>query len=314
MNSYLNKLFEKKNISLSSKMLYYSNLKKLNDGTDFDNLDFLKDKNKVEEIIKTKKENTQRNYLISIVSVLKTATEEKENEEYKKLYDYYYEKMMKMNNDLKEKEKENTKTETQKKNWIEFPAVQNKLLELIDEIKGYNYKKITKGEYNNILKMLVLGLYTLTPPRRNKDYQTMVLKNGGIPKNDNINYYDKKNNEFIFRNYKTSKKELENNKEGLKIKIPHDLQKIINVYLLVRPKNKSNNFLLYHDGGEFKNSNCITYILNDIFKKNVSSSMLRHIYLSHHYKDLLPKIKEMGNISTKMSHSKNMQQDYIKKD
>ena len=133
---------------------------------------FLKNEDNIIKKLSKYKDNTKRNYLISIVSVLSL---EKKN---KKLYDKYYIKMMDMNKNLKEIEKKGEKTETQKKNWIEFEEVENKMEEIknnIDEFK--NKKEISENQYNTLLKGLILGLYTYQPPRRNKDYNMLIVKN-----------------------------------------------------------------------------------------------------------------------------------------
>ena len=72
--------------------------------------------------------------------------------------------------------------------------------------------------------------------------------------------------------------------------------------------------MLDYNGEPLKNVNSMTLLLNSIFEKNIGSSMLRHIYLSDRFGDYLPKLKEMQEVSKKMSHSSNMQQEYIKKD
>ena len=59
--------------------------------------------------------NTQRNYLISVVAILSLA-----GPEYKSLYKEYHLAMMNMNRYLNDLAKKNEKSDTQKKNWIEF--------------------------------------------------------------------------------------------------------------------------------------------------------------------------------------------------
>ena len=78
-----------------------------------------------------------------------------------------------------------------------------------------------------------------------------------------------------------------------------------------------NNFLVNegyavkYNGKELKSDNSITRILNSIFDKNVSSSMLRHIYLSDKYKNVL---KQQEEDAKAMAHDISTQKDYIKKD
>jgi integrase len=122
------------------------------------------------------------------------------------------------------------------------------------------------------------------------------------------NYFDFINKQFIFNNHKTSKLQ----KEPLIINIPENLMRIIDIYLKHHPKrlyNNSHNFLVNYDGSNIDKVNSITRILNKIFNKKISSSMLRHIYLSSKYKDVL---EEQKKDSILMSHNMQTQKDYIK--
>ena len=66
----LSEILDKKNITESSKKLYISNFKRLNDGEPVKNFKIIlyieKIKNKIEHF----KPNTRRNYIISITSIL----------------------------------------------------------------------------------------------------------------------------------------------------------------------------------------------------------------------------------------------------
>ena len=126
------------------------------------------------------------------------------------------------------------------------------------------------------------------------------------------NYLDYDNKEFVFCLYKTSKT------DGIqKEKIPDELMEILNIYFKFHPdiKNKKIKkgvevpFLVYYNGKPFEKVNCITRILNKIFDKSVGSSMLRHIFLSNKYGDV---IKEQKEDAAAMGHSVQMQKDYVK--
>jgi hypothetical protein len=129
-----------------------------------------------------------------------------------------------------------------------------------------------------------------------------------LDKDDNkeFNYIDMKNKEFIFNKYKTSKTK---DFGQQKIKISDELYNVIKLYNKFRSKD-SDFLLLNYEGKELNKINDITKILNSIFKpKLVSSSLLRHIYLSSKYGSVLKEMKEDANI---MAHSIDMQKDYIK--
>ncbi len=309
-----------RNLSESSIKNYIRNLEILNDDKPLKNLNFLKNKDDILDKIKNKKPNTQRSYLISIVSSLSSLDDSK----LKKLYEYYYDKMTEMNETLKSEEKKNIKSETQSKNWIERKEIDEKLNELENKVKSYNKKDITEKQYNEVLKMIVLSLYALQAPRRNADYQYMLIVKNKVP-DDKINFlvYDKK--EFWFRKYKTFKTEINKirkddpNANELKVPINDKLFENINLYLKFHPdikgKKVSNSkeeipFLVNYDGEPLLSVNAITYIMNRIFGKNIGSSMFRHFYTSHKYGDVLEEMKEDAKY---MSHSLEQQQDYIKK-
>ena len=300
------------NLSQSSIKNYIRNLEILNEDKPLKNLNFLKSKEKIMNMIQDKKPNTQRSYLISIVSVLKYF----DNPQLKKTFEFYYDKMMEMNKELKAQESQNIKSETQEKNWITKEEINDKLNELVDKVKSYK-KSITEKQYYEVLKMIVLSLYVLQPPRRNADYQFMIIVKDD-PTEDKINFLVYDNQEFWFRRFKTSKTELKD-KDELIIPISDELMENIKLYFNFHPliKNKKIQnfkdevpFLVNFQGEPLLSVNSITYILNKIFGKKIGSSMLRHLYLSHKYGNDL---EQMKKDAVEMSHGLSMQKDYIKK-
>jgi integrase len=307
-----NKLFDNlknKNISESSLKLYISNLKRLNGNIEPKNLNFLKNVESIVEKIKDYKPNTRRSYIISIVSTLK------HEPKLKKLYDAYYKILMEYNNELKTN---NTKSDTQKENWISQDEVNTIYKEMGDKVKESlkDKKKISFNEWDDLQKYLVLSLYTLQPPRRNLDYQYMIVVNKYIP--DNIdkkyNYLDLEKNQFHFNNYKTK-----GTYSTQTTDVSPELREVVNLYLKYHPlrnhlKKKSNfiPLLTDYEGLPYESKNTITRILNKIFKKNIGSSMLRNIYLTHKFGD---KVDELNKTATQMGTSSNtIQNQYIKID
>ena len=67
------------------------------------------------------------------------------------------------------------------------------------------------------------------------------------------------------------------------------------------------DFLVLHSGDPLPSVNSITRILNKIFGRNVGTTMLRHIYLSHKYD-----VSEMNEDAEKMGHTSGMQHEYMK--
>jgi hypothetical protein len=285
------KLKESK-LSETSINKYISLLKNLNGNRKIINFKFLNNPKIILKAISGYKENTQRNILISIVSVLKKM----DNNLYKK----YYDLMMDINKKLDLLSKEHKKSDTQEKNWLEWDDVINKFNELNKNIKMS--KNISEDQYDIILNTVILGLYVLAPPRRSKDYLLMKIDTKQDDKQ--FNYLDLKKKQFVFNNYKTNKTYGEQI-----VNISDDLILLLKKYL--KYKKTDNNFLLNKfNGDEIKSDNAITRKLNKIFGKNIASSMLRHIYLSSKYGSVS---KEQSEDAKDMGHSLEMQKEYIKK-
>lgn len=308
-----NELKVKKNVSESTVQAYIRNLKKLNNDEPFKNYNFLKNISNIEEKLSKYKENTKRNYLISVVSVLSLSTKPA----IKKLYDKYYSLMMKKNEDIKKEVKPNELTDTQEKNWMSWKEVEDKYKSLEAEVDAFSSKKdISEQEYNTLLSYAILSLYIHQAPRRNKDYQIMLVTNKynvDLPKDRN--YLDLDTKSFIFNDYKTA------SKYGTQhVAISDDLMNALKKYFKYHPlinvtkKNMSVTglgwFLVFKNGSPLDKVNSITRILNKVFGKAIGSSMLRHIYLTGKYGTVLEEQKKDAN---DMAHSEAMQKEYVKK-
>jgi len=301
MSKFLDEIFDKKEkvIGESSRKLYKANLLKLNNGNDITNLLFLKKVEDIMKIIEHLKPTTQRSYIIAICSILNG------NKEYQKLYEKYFDILANLNNSLKV----NTdKSDTQKKNWIEINDIQT----IYDTLKKAVVKKANnKKQYDDLLDFVILSLYFLQAPRRNIDYTLMKISSN--MDNSKFNYLDLIKRQFIFNNYKTK-----GAYNQVIIDIDDDLFKNIVMYLknkndFKKIKNKSYDFyfLTDYNNEPFTNSNHMTKKLNNIFGANVSSSLLRNIYLSNKYSKVINELtedtKDMGtSVGTAMNN-------YIKK-
>lgn len=302
MEQEIIKKFEEKKLAPNSIKIYMRNLSILNDKRPITNLNFLKNTETIENKIKDYSNISKRNFYIAICSVLRLYDKaDKKN----KTYDFYYNKLKEYNNLIKENDAKNVKTEKQEKNWIEWDEVLKKRDELKNNAIKLKKPPITHSEYNNLLDYLILSLYTMIPPRRNQDYVTMLVtdKNKDLEPNKNYLVLDKKGYYFQFGKYKTKKT------FGVqKFEIPEDLSAVIKQYLKFKPQN-DNFFLVEYDGKRLNESNGITLKLNHIFGKNISSSMLRHIYLSHNYADTR---KDQQKDSQALAHNISTQAEYIK--
>jgi hypothetical protein len=252
-------------------------------------------------------ESTQKTIVASIVAVLSL---DKDKAAYKRTYHHWHEKMMilaKASRDIDTSEK----TEKEDKNWMEWKDILLTQNELEKKVNGFvNNKMITAHQYEQLIQLLVLSLYTKTQPRRNQDYQHMyVVKKWDKASPTDRNYLDYDNKKFIFNVYKTAKT------HGQQVlDIPEDLFDTIKQYLKHHPAHKGSKkfassfaFLVSADGSALTAVNAITRILNRIFGKNVGASMLRHIFLSNKYD-----IKEMSKDAEAMGQTVEVQRQYMK--
>lgn len=296
-NINIENIFSCKDLSTSSIATYKTKLTKLNDNKPVRNLNFLLEMDKIKDKVKDFKPNTQRTYYIAIASILKCfLTNNKTNKKFQNLYNDYSKILDNYNNVLRD---QTDKTNTENDNWMSKESI----TELYEELKK-NYKD-NQQSYQNFL---ILSLYYLNAPRRNKDYSILKIVNNYNDKLDNqYNYLDLNKNEFVFNNYKTSKKYNQQ-----RVEVPPELMNIINEYIK-EFKIKNNDFLIkdLKKNEPININNGMTVLLNRIFKKKVGSSMLRKIYLTSKYGDQAKELKEdVKNMGTSVSVAQN---NYIKK-
>jgi hypothetical protein len=300
-------LMAKRNITESSASQYIRNLYSLNSERPFKNLAWLKNASSIHLRLSEYAESTQKSILSCIVSVLSLV---KDKPTYKKIYTYWYNEMMERSRADNEKDT-SKKTEKQEENWLDWDIVKAHEKRLFDDVKLFEQaKELTPVQYDTLLSLMILSLYTIFAPRRNQDYQHMIVVKkltGKEPSDVNIlSLHDKK---FIFNKYKTFKS------HGQQIfDIPDQLFTIIEIYLKFHPLwnsklKKPVPFLVNYKAESLLAVNSITRILNRIFGKNVGASMLRHIYLSNKYN-----IDEMTSDAEKMGHTLDLQRQYMKGD
>jgi hypothetical protein len=305
--SFSESLFDGKTISESSKNLYLKNLVRLNGGQPIKNLNFLKDVETIQKKLDELKPNTRRTYIIAIVSLLKSMIDQPKM---KKLYDRYYPSLEAINKDLKTS---NEKTPKETDNWLNQDEIKSKFDELktiFTELMESKSKKITEAQYNKLLDLVVLGLYVLQRPRRNMDYQDMLVTTlkvkvpktakavAEVPSEDTSkdtktmsNVLNLADNKFEFNNYKTKGCYLQQTES-----LDFELRQIIDLYLKYHPlakemKKESVPFIVSYDGKAFTNNNDFTRLLNRIFGKKIGVSMLRKIFLTDKYKETLDELK-----------------------
>ena len=193
--------------------------------------------------------------------------------------------MKKVNDDYKNQNMD----EKQKNNWISIDEIKEKYNALaVDENSMLNKKKILNESV--MMEFLLMSFLSgvVIRPRRSLDYSEMKKRNYDV-KTDN--FY--KGNKFFFNKYKTVKT------YGIQIlEVPKELKTIIKKWI----KINTNDYIIYFSNGNKISCPQITRILNKVFGKNTSTSMLRHIYLTNVYEDIL-QINKMENLANEMGHS-----------
>ena len=295
MASLKDSLVNENGLAKGTANMYVTKLRILNNNIPFGSLAFLKDKTDIQKKLETiENDNTRKSYVASIVSILN----HQKSIMYKQLNIFY--KAIFMKERIASADKPlHEKTETQQKNWLpweEIMTAYNTIKSRIDDIK--DLKAPTENERDLMERYIVLSLYVLQPPRRNADYYMMKF---GTGISDEFNFVDLHGKKYYFNNFKTSKY----GKEVLDI--PPKMLEVIRWYK-EHMHLKDDDYLLFPDDNKRTSPNKITKLLNKIFMKNISSSMLRHIYLSSKYGAVE---KEQEKDSEFMSHSQNTQNTYI---
>ena len=306
------KIQESRDIKEKSINAYIISLKKIHnyidDESDFDSLKFLAS-NKFKEVLEfldTLKLPTRKNYIAAILVAL--SSEKSPND---KLIEKYRNHLDILAVEYNKKIKSHEKSEKLEKNWVSMKELLDIVKRYKREIKERNLDKkdtFQKKDLDLYQKYLVGSLYTILPPLRN-DYANMKV----ITFKEYENIEDKKNNYlvivskskkfFSFGAYKTSEV------YGIKtLDIPRNLNNIINKWL---ERNKT-GFFLINTKNEPLSENGLTKFLYKTFEdtgKNISSTIIRHVYLSDKYKDIN---EEKAKDAAQMLHSVGEQDNYIK--
>lgn len=162
-----------------------------------------------------------------------------------------------------------------------------------DKLDMADYQKIQ----NYVLLALTGGIYQ--PPRRSLDWK-MKVKNYDAEKD---NYIDLKKKQFVFNEFKTKKQ------KGQQVtEIPKPLLVILKKWISILPIDME--FLLFDNKTNQLTPSQITHRLNTIFGKPISTSMLRHIYLTSKFSNV--NLKELTDTASAMGNSPMQALQYVK--
>ena len=233
---------------------------------------------------KPMKETTKRNYYIAILALNGKIINDKVfllTNHAKTIY-------LNINEEMHEKklELENTQemSETMKDNWLTWGDFMNILNR---EIKSYDTSKSTCTLQENMYqlqKIILLTLFAFVPPLRLEYADLLIAKK--LPNTRTWNYItsrDKKLHLYKFKTVKSVKPQT------------YDLRGVPNLFEyiaeLIRLRRQEETqvalcfrrFLLLNTLKEKMSRTSLTQYLNNIFEKNVSCTILRHVYLSERF-------------------------------
>ncbi len=259
--------------------------------------------------------STRRNYIISIMALLKVykssaikkiiVTASDGSKEKITVMDCYLKYLRTLNLIVDRNYQKQERTQKEKDNWMSMDDLEtfrnslgNSVSINFDALKDmtpsqrnrYVDHTLKMRQVDTIQRHLVLSLYTMLPPQRN-DYACMqIVRTSGQAVPPKGNYLDIPNKKFYIREFKSAKyrekqKELypEYNPDNpnIVLDIPPPLLKTVEDWLLI---NQGPYFLINVKSGTPMSKNGLTQYLNKIFApRKISTSMLRKIYLSYKF-------------------------------
>lgn len=317
-----------RNIKEASCNTYMSALNKIRTGVldnptgEMKDTSFLQDFNKVMKVINNEKKITSKKNKLTAVLVALSSDNPK-NED---LLDKFGNELKNLSEKYLAFLKTQKKTETQEKNWIEYDDLIKIVNKVMKEVKNKEITKkkaedeLSNKEFDVLQQYLVLRTYIAFPLRNDfADMKILPLKEykklQSAKKEDNNYLVLLSNNKKQFHINQFKNKRFIGSKI---LDIPSPLNRVINLWL---KHNKSGYYLVKTDRKTPMNPNSITKFLNKIFlkhsKKKISTSMIRHIVISHLLKGektIKQKEKEEKRIENKFLHSKGINQLYRKVD
>jgi integrase len=196
----------------------------------------------------------------------------------------------------------NVKSEREEQNWITKEEIKSIYDSMYEKYKPILKSKqtLTANEIADLSNFILLAVSSgiLISPRRSMDWTEMKIRNYSTEDN----YYHQ--GKFYFNKYKTG------SVYGTQIlPAPKQLRDIMKWYIEKNP----NDYLLVNHFGTKLGESSITPRLNKIFGgKKISTTMLRHIYLSDYHKNT-PALSEMTKVAHDMGHSITMGLEYVKR-
>ena len=239
----------------------------------------------------------------------------------KKNQDIWIKYLKDLNQQKAELMKSGELTAKQKSAWIDWKEIV-KLRKMVN--RRVNLTKLYDRPFNRkdflvLQRLLILSLLTMLPGVARLDYATIRIiskkKFDKLPDQTAENYLvTGRQLKIIFQKYKTSATYGVVNIPVAKYSRP--LQRLLQRHVrYLRENFPENECLFLNQNLTCMSRNSLTKFLQrlflEFFKKNVSVSMLRHIFLTDKYDK--KQLEEQAETSKFMMHSQSMMKDYVKK-
>ena len=257
--------------------------------------DFIKYKDDILSYLDTLSLTQRKSKIAGIISLL---SDKKDDKDYKDVIEEMRTVMNDTAREYDEKEVGQEMTPRQKENYMSWPeimAIYEKLKAHALPLLKIPVDKITNDVFEILQNYVLLSVYCLIPPRRVKDFALFKIRNIDTSEDSKDNYMviEKKKPFFVFNSYKNSGK-----LGAQKVPINTELKKIIDAWIKINPTD----WLIVSNKRQKIQLNRINTMLNNIFKRNLAPTLMRHAYLTHHFgnvnlADLEKTADLMGNSS-----------------
>tara|TARA_R110001606_G_scaffold341839_1_gene490194 strand:+ start:448 stop:1524 length:1077 start_codon:yes stop_codon:yes gene_type:complete len=273
MDTLKEKRMQSTNIKEKSWQSYARNIKQLAigvTGDNYENNDFLNEKDKVIDWIDQQSDSKQRLFMAVILIMLSPDKQDKTSQQ-SPIYKFYQTQLQTLANKYKQEKGEQKKSVKQEDNWVDWEQImelQKKLqketflsniknvkLVKTEKIKGkIKYRQVAKQnlnrkQYTQLQNMLILSLYTLIKPRRLDYADMLVISKKNYKK---LSGSDKEENNFLvitgkikkfFSFGKQAQKNKNRDRNGILqstfiLDVPSKLNKVINLTQRFHPERE----------------------------------------------------------------------------
>jgi integrase len=244
---------------------------------------------KIMEYLMTMKPSGRKTKISAIV----VTTDHIDTDEGQDIVTEYRAQMTKDAHEVHKQEKKQVFSKKKEDNYIRWSEVMEIYKNLEEEVKPLWKMTLNKTQFFRLQDYVILSCYVLIAPRRSKDFCQFKIRKV----DEEIGNYmlvpkkKKKASSFVFNQYKNGKR------LGTEIvPIPLVLKRIIDKWIAKNPYDWLFLNTQYHK----MNASRMTILLNRIFEKKISTTMLRNIYLTSKFdhvdlEDLEDTAYKMGN-------------------